>query len=96
MRQLPGYGRFDHPAAVPLLIDLYIHSWGRLHNLFRPSVKLVDKQRIGSRIHKTYDMPQTPCQRLLSCPQVSAESKATLRAEIARLDPFGLKKEIEQ
>ena len=95
VRQLLGYGRFDNPAVVPLLNTLYV-PWSRLHNFFCPSVKLMEKKRVGARTYKQYDAPQTPYQRLLACPQVSAEAKAKLEAQFASLDPFELKKEIEQ
>ena len=40
--------------------------------------------------------PQTPYQRLLDSPDIPEERKAQLRAEHAQLDPFALKKSIEQ
>lgn len=34
-------------------------------NYFLPSMKLLEKQRVGSRVHKKYDRPKTPYQRAL-------------------------------
>ena len=46
---------------------------------------------------KTYEkQPQTPYQRLLACAASPEATKARLRAEHAKLDPFALKKRIEQ
>ncbi len=39
--------------------------------------------------------PQTPYQRLLASPDISEATKASLRTQHARLDPFALKKSIE-
>lgn len=65
-------------------------------NFFVPTFKLLRKERIGSRIKKTYEEPRTPYERLLASPAVSEEVKALLRAEYERLDPFAIKVEIEQ
>jgi hypothetical protein len=59
-------------------------------------MKLVSKVRARSRCHKRYDPPQTPCERLLQSREVSAENKRRLQAAYARLNPFALKKTIEQ
>jgi len=59
-------------------------------------MKLVSKVRVRSRYVKRYDQPQTPYERLLQCPAVSAENKRRLQAAYARLNPFDLKKIIEQ
>ena len=40
-------------------------------------------------------IPQTPYQRLLESPDIAEATKATLRAQHAKLDPFKLKKNIE-
>jgi hypothetical protein len=34
-----------------------------LLNYFLPTVKLIDKQRVGSKVRKVYDQPMSPCQR---------------------------------
>ena len=45
---------------------------------------------------KTYDVAQTPYQRLLQSPHLSAASKRRLKAEYARLNPAELKRQIER
>jgi hypothetical protein len=32
-----------------------------------PTIKLVDKTRIGAKVRKVYDMPMNPYQRLMAC-----------------------------
>ncbi len=58
-------------------------------------MKLIEKQRIGSKVCKKYDAPATPCDRLLACAKVSAETKALLHATRAALDPMDLSADIE-
>jgi hypothetical protein len=63
-------------------------------NFFHPSAKLQSKHRDGAKLLKRYDQPQTPCQRVLAHPLVSEELKAGLRAQMQRLNPFELKRQI--
>jgi hypothetical protein len=52
-------------AAAEALARLYASS--RLFvNFFQPSFKLAEKLRMGSRVHKRYHPPETPCARLLA------------------------------
>ena len=95
VRQLLGYGRFDELALVGMVNDLYENAWLPMRNHFTPAMKLIEKKRTGSKISKTYDSPQTPCDRLLACEQVSEESKRTMRAKRAEYDPLALADLIE-
>ena len=56
--------RYDSATAVTAINDLY-EDVRLLQNLFLPSVKLVEKQRVGSRVPRKYDAPQTPLDRLV-------------------------------
>ena len=60
--------------------DLYENAWLPMRNLFTPAMKLIEKKRAGSKVSKTYDSPQTPCDRLLACEHLSEETKRNLRA----------------
>ena len=60
VRQWIGYDRLDDPRVVPLLNDLYRTQWRLFHIFFVPSVKLIDKERIGSSTIKRHDLPKTP------------------------------------
>jgi hypothetical protein len=55
VRQWLGYQRFDDPALVDRLNDLYTTEWRLLHNFFLPSVTRLAKRRVGSRIVKVHD-----------------------------------------
>jgi hypothetical protein len=96
VRQLLGYDRFGEPALAALVNDLYRTAWDPLQNFFCPSMKLAEKKRVGARYVKKYDAPQTPYQRLLASPHVSAAAKAHLQQQFAGVNPFGLKKEVER
>jgi hypothetical protein len=96
VRQLLGYERFGDPTLVALINDLYRSAWDPLQNFFCPSMKLAEKKRVGARYVKKHDVPQTPYQRLLASPTLSAEAKAGLQQQFATLNPFVLKKEVER
>jgi hypothetical protein len=65
VRQVVGYSRFEGVQDYNRLTELYDSL--RLHvNFFQPSRKLTGKQRIGSKMRKTYDKAQTPYQRLMA------------------------------
>jgi hypothetical protein len=95
VRKLVGYLRYDTPAAVAALNDLYRHELRLFQNLFLPSVKLQRKERVGARIRRRYEAPQTPLDRLRRCAQVPPTTLAALEALRARLDPFQLAQTID-
>lgn len=96
IRQWLGYQRLDNPLAVPLLNNLYRRQWRAFHNFFCPSVKLLDKQRMGSKTIKRYDSPKTPYQRVLESPYVSQGTKNAMTKYLETLNPFLLKKTISK
>lgn len=98
VRQLLGYRRFDNPKIVDLLNDLYKNEWRLYHNFFLPSVKLIEKERIRSKIIKKHDKPKTPYQRVLEADpmDVSNHTKHKLTQLFESLNPFELKKIIDK
>ncbi len=96
VRKLLGYVRYDAPAAVAAMNALYRQELRILQNLFLPSVKLVRKVRVGSRIRRVYDRPQTPFERVLACPEADPRKVAQLQALRQQLDPFALAEAIDQ
>src|SRR5206468_5594130 len=66
VRKLLGYLRYDSPAALAAINALYRNELRLFQNLFLPSVKLVRKERVGSRTRRHYGQPQTPLDRLLA------------------------------
>jgi len=96
VRQLLGYDRFEQRQVVDLLNDLYTNEYSDYQNFFCPSVKLVEKKRMGSKYKKRYDAPQTPYQRLLTTKTLSEQKTLKLAQAFASLNPFELKKTIER
>ena len=93
VRRMVGYGRLDGLVGAEALARLYSSS--RLFvNFFQPSFKLLSKERIGSRVRKKYEIPATPCARLLASENVEEHQKDRLRAVLATLDPLQLLDEI--
>jgi transposase InsO family protein len=95
VRKLVGYVRYDSPAALEGLNALYADV--RLfQNLWLPSVKLVKKTRVGSRLQRQYGPPQTPFERVRACPAADPAKVAELARIHATLDPFALAARIDQ
>ena len=90
-----GYNRFDNPLLIPLLNDLYKNEWRLFHNFFCPSVKLIEKKRVASKIIKRYDKPKTPYQRLMESPHVDSKIKEQLKKQFEALNPFELRNAME-
>jgi hypothetical protein len=95
VRQWLGYHRFDNPAVVPLLNQLYTQEWNQFHNFFCPSVKLIEKQLVAGKTIKRYDIPKTPYQRILEA-AVPVSVKRRLQKQFKILNPFHLRKKMEQ
>src|SRR5256885_12130160 len=55
-----SYERYDSNQAVEAMNDLYRNELRILQNLFLPSMKLLEKTRIGSKLKRRYDKPKTP------------------------------------
>jgi hypothetical protein len=60
VRRLMGHLRYDSPRALAAMNDLYRDELRLLQSLFLPSVKLMSKTRVGSRLRRRYDPPRTP------------------------------------
>ena len=96
VRQWLGYRRFENPRIVGLLNDLYKSEWRLFHNFLMPSVKLVAKKRVGSKIFKIHDRPKTPYQRVMGSKSVDLSVKERLIGESKNLNPFNLRETIDQ
>jgi transposase InsO family protein len=96
VRKLLGWERYDTHEAVEAINDLYRHELRLWLNLFLPSVKLLKKVRVGSKVRRVYDGPRTPFERVRACPQADREQVAQLHELRKRLDPFQLARAIER
>ena len=57
-------------------------------------MKMVAKQRRGSRIWKKYDVPKTPYRRICESPEVADKIKRELAREYEKLNPAQLARQI--
>lgn len=94
VRQSFGYERYDNPEVVELMNAMVKGPYGQLLNYFHASLKLDRKEREGGRVRRVYGPPQTPLARVLASAQVTDPTKAILRQQKARLNPFALKHEV--
>jgi len=96
VRKLMGYVRYDSEEALEAMNNLYQNELRLFQNLFQPSVKLVKKVRVGSRVKRVYDAPQTPFQRVCESAQADPKKVAHFKKLQESLDPFLLSKTIEE
>ncbi len=96
VRKLLGWDRYDSPQAVQAMNDLYRQELRLWLNLYLPSVKLLKKARVGSKLRRVYDAAQTPFQRVLASGQTHPAQGARLKALMKTLDPFELSRTIER
>jgi hypothetical protein len=95
VRKLLAWDRYDTHEAVTAINDLYGQELRLWLNLFLPSVKLVKKVRVGSRVRRVYDAARTPFERVRESGQADPEKVAKLEELRKRLDPFQLSRIIE-
>jgi len=91
VRDLFGYERVESGVLVELMNEIYEEYWNPLQNHFLPQMKLIQKERVGSKIKKLHDLPKTPYQRLLESADLNDVEKARLKRIHEALDPIQLK-----
>lgn len=95
LRRFLGYARYDTEEQlliikdIVVLVELYV-------NFFQPVMKLKTKQRVGSRVKKTYDIAKTPYQRILDSGVLTEENKIKIQALYKTLNPMDLKRKINK
>lgn len=67
-----------------------------MDQLLPPSIKLVEKRRVGSKVYKKYDPAQTPYQRLLASQHVSHTDNEKLGNLFRTLNPVALRRQLEE
>lgn len=95
VRKALGYLRYDSEEEKVLIEALYRGPYRLYMNFFQPVMKLVAKERMGGKVKRRYDSPQTPFQRLLASPQLSPRIKADLQAAYQIFNPAQLKRSID-
>ena len=93
VRQFVGYDRFDGLQAYKQLLELY-RALRFYINFFQPSMKLREKRRENSRVHRMYDSAQTPFQRLRVYNVLSSDMTEKIHSIHQAIDPVHLLKQI--
>ena len=95
VRSLVGYLRFDTPAELKLLNEI----WDLDHhftNLLCAQQKLISRERVGAKIIKRHDTAQTPHQRALAAGVLTPAKKAALTRARNTIRPGQLQRRIDQ
>jgi hypothetical protein len=94
VRRIIGYKRYSSKPALETLNRIY--NILRFYvNFFQPTMKLVSKNRHGSKVHKVYAPAQTPYRRLLASGTLSAEMRKSLLATYDGLNPILLRQHLD-
>jgi transposase InsO family protein len=94
VRNFVGYRRFGATAERDALAAVY-RSLCPLLNFFIPTIKLLSKARVGSKVKKVYDKNVlSPYQRLLASPDIDEQAKLELARRFALYDPVRLQREV--
>lgn len=99
VRKVFGYERRETEEEVAIMNNLNRNELRQYKNFFQPTIKLIDKKRVGThqeRIKRIYDIPKTPYQRVLDCADVSEVTKEELTKLYNTLNPVALRKTIQQ
>ena len=97
VRKIFGWDRYDTPEQCAMMNALYRNELYSMQNFFQPSVKLVEKTHIGSKVRRRYDTATTPLDRLVAFQgdgpiPINIQALLSLRTST---DPFGLSSQIE-
>lgn len=96
VRKLLGWDRYDSRPAVEAINDLYRNELRLWLNLYLPSVKLLKKVRVGSKLRRVYDAAQTPFQRVVASRLADPAQVTALEECMKTLDPFALAQAIDR
>lgn len=84
VRRTVGYYRFEGQQQHLALAEVYRHLCPLL-NFYYPSVKIIEKTRVGAHVKKRYDAPKPPYQRLLESEHLDEQTKRELTRRAASI-----------
>ena len=96
IRAVIGHLRYDTEKELALINSLYRNELRLYKNFFQPVMKLKEKIRDKGKVHRKYDVPRTPYQRLIESEQISEETKKKLKELYQSLNPAELKRKIDE
>lgn len=95
VRKIIGYKRLETEKQLETLNQIYKLLSDYL-NFFIPTLKLVRKEHLGSKVKRIYDKPKTPYQRVLEHPNIDENTKLKLKSKYLTLNPAALLREINK
>jgi len=100
VRAYLGDARLDSVAQTKALSELYEKMW-TYYNFFQPVMRMTEKSIVptrsgGHRVHRVYDNPQTPFERLCATKLLSEEQEQQLQRLRDQTNPRQLRREIYQ
>lgn len=95
VKKFVGYFRYDTLEELRMLNDLYTNELRFYKNFFQPVIKLISKERIGGRVHRKYDDPQTPYRRVMKSNEIEEKLRQELMRIYISLNPAQLKRAID-
>ena len=90
VRQYVGDLRLDTPEQIAALNALYEDMW-LYYNLFQPVLHLCEKQMIGDKVHRKWDVAKTPYERLRQSGILSPDQQARLQQLYEQTNPLRLR-----
>ena len=94
VRSLVGYLRFDTPAELAVLNEIWDTDW-TFTNLLCTQQKLISRDRVGAKVIKRHDPAQTPHQRLIVSGVLTAAQNAVLAKTRDNIRPGELQRHID-
>ncbi len=94
VRQIVGYARYESQQAVDWLNAVYA-LLDPYTNLILPTMKVIQKTRVGSKVKKAYDTARSPLQRLIDTHSMDQATQAVLEAQAAAINPLDLRRELD-
>lgn len=95
VRKIIGYRRLETEKQLAILNRIYQLLSDYL-NFFIPTLKLVMKEHIGSKVKRIYDKAKTPYQRVLEHPNIDEDTKLNLKSKYLTLNPADLLRRINR
>ena len=96
VRAVIGHLRYDTEKELALINSLYRSELRLYKNFFQPVMKLKEKIRDKGKVHRKYDNPLTPYQKIMDSEQIAQETKEKLTQLYRTLNPAELKRGIHK
>jgi len=96
VRAVIGHLRYDTEKELVIINSLYRNELRLYKNFFQPVMKLKEKIRDKGKVHRKYDIPKTPYQRIMESRKIPEETKEELRELYQSLNPAELKRGIDE